>query len=1302
MRGKHTAATLLAVAFAAAGVANAAAAAPDPQPFGAEWPGLDGWAVGEWWQAPPPAKPGAKGAKPFALDVPRADVVAFALYTVTVRPAGPATLKLTAQLFPLLADEPREARLEIRRGDDWVEVARAAVHYPGWDVNFRVESWDASRDWPYRVRHGAEAVFAGLVRRDPADKPAISVAILSCNSSSTTGPREEIVAGLRAADPDLLFFAGDQTYRHTQHTTGWIEFGLQFRDVLRDRPAVTIPDDHDVGHPNLWGAGGKRAFDKNGSDGGYFYPPAYVNMVHRQQTWHLPDPVDPVPMDRGISVYFTRLLLGGIDFAILEDRAFKTGPAGTVPQLGPRPDHITDPAYDRRAIDLPGLELLGSRQLAWLDRWSREWEGARGKCVLSQTAFCGAVHLHGSRDNRLLADLDCNGWPQRGRNAALEILRRARAPHLCGDQHLAVVVQHGIEAHRDGPWSFTAPAIVNTVYGRWWHPLDEKPGVNPVPDSPLPWTGDYEDGLGNKITVAAYANPRDVADERQRGDGYGIARFEPAAGRLSFECWPRFPDPGPDGRPRQYPGWPVTVPFAGPPAGAAAPSAAPRAAPATASATPARPNVIVVLVDDMGWRDLSCQGSDYFETPHVDRLAARGMRFTRGYSACTVCSPTRAAILTGQYPARLHVTDWIPGHARPFAPLAVPAWRQLLAPETVTIAERLRAAGYATASIGKWHLGDEDNFPEVHGFDRNVGGTSRGQPPSYFSPYKIPTLPDGPAGEYLTDREAAEAEAFIVAHRDRPFFLYLPHYCVHTPIQAKPDVAARFAAKEAADTDPRNPAYAAMVSSVDDCMGKLLATLDRLGIADRTAIFFTSDNGGLAGITDTSPLRAGKGSAYEGGVRVPFIVSWPGLTPPGSTCDVPVITPDIPATVIDVVGLGSTASNTAEPAGKDTQPAGADPLLDGASLAPLFRGGRLDRDAIYWHYPHYHPGGATPYSAIRADDWRLVHFYTLDRRELYNLCTDEGETRDLAAAEPARVVELSDRLDRWLADVGAQLPAPNPAADPARDVPAARRRPADGRKNDAARAEAAKPAGNKDDGTKDDGTKDDANTPPAGGRPDEKRGDDAAAAKPGPPRAAGEQDMRRPLMVSEAALPAGFPAPGPVDRVIVKTYPAHRLARATAGAAANGMFMKLFRHIERNKIAMTAPVVMDWPAAGDADGGAGADGGVGPRAKQREPEAMAFLYREPSIGAAGADPADPAVVVADVPETVVVSIGLRGGYGEDTVNRGLEKLREWLAAHPEWTVAGPPRSLGYNSPFVPDFAKYSEAQIPVVPTPPRP
>jgi len=394
------------------------------------------------------------------------------------------------------------------------------------------------------------------------------VAVMSCNSSSTIGPREELVASLREADPDLLFFAGDQTYRHTQHTVGWIEFGLQFRDVIRDRPTVTIPDDHDVGHPNLWGEAGRKADRKDGADGGYFYPASYVNMVQRQQTWHLPDPVDPGPVEQGITVYFTRLIVGGVDFAILEDRKFKTGPLGTIPQLGPRPDHITDPAYDRRAIDLEGLHLLGTRQLDWLARWAGETTGVRAKAVLSQTAFCGAVHLHGQPDNRLLADLDCNGWPQSGRNAALRIIKRAGAVHLCGDQHLAVVVQHGIDAHRDGPWSFTSPALVNTIYGRWWHPEDERPGANPVPDSPLPWTGDYLDGLGNRITMVAYANPEDRTDERKRGDGFGLSVWDFRAGTVTFHCQPRFPERD-AGRPREYPGWPVVVPMEQP--GAAAP-----------------------------------------------------------------------------------------------------------------------------------------------------------------------------------------------------------------------------------------------------------------------------------------------------------------------------------------------------------------------------------------------------------------------------------------------------------------------------------------------------------------------------------------------------------------------------------------------------------------------------------------------------------------------------------------------------------------------------------------------------------
>jgi hypothetical protein len=500
--------------------------------------------------------------------VPRDEVVAFAVYTVDVKPVGgPATLKVTAQLYPLKPGEPRIARLEVRREGEWREVATAEVLYPGWSAHFRVDAWDATRSVPYRVRHGERAVFDGVVRADPASHERITVAVLSCNSSRTPGERQELVDGLRAADPDLLFFAGDQTYRHTEHTVGWIEFGLQFRDVMRDRPTVTIPDDHDVGHPNLWGEGGRRSLEKNGADGGYFYPASYVNMVQRQQTWHLPDPVDPAPVEQGITVYFTRLVLGGVDFAILEDRKFKTGPLGTIPRMGPRPDHIVDPAYDRRAIDLPGLELLGTRQSAWLERWSADWQGVRAKSALSQTAFCGAVHLHGAPDNRLLADLDCNGWPQSGRNAALRLLKAAKASHLCGDQHLAVVVRHGIDHFSDGPWSFTAPALVNTIYGRWWHPADEKPGANAVPGGPLPWTGDYEDGLGNKITMVAYANPGDTRDERRRGDGYGIARWEfakPGVGRampgtLTFECWPRFPEKDAEGRPRQYPGWPVVT-----------------------------------------------------------------------------------------------------------------------------------------------------------------------------------------------------------------------------------------------------------------------------------------------------------------------------------------------------------------------------------------------------------------------------------------------------------------------------------------------------------------------------------------------------------------------------------------------------------------------------------------------------------------------------------------------------------------------------------------------------------------------
>ncbi len=531
----------------------------ESQPFGEEFAMLEKASTGEWWKAAtnlPEGKTGGKGKakvpkRLINLNVPREEVVAFALYT-----HDRGVLKLSAQLFPLFDDEKREARLEFKKGGQWQEAAKADVLYPGWSAHFRIEEWDNTKDVPYRVCHGDEATFEGLIRKDPVDKEVIVVGNLSCDSSRTKGPRPTILKNLIEQDPDILFFAGDQTYHHTEHTNGWIEFGLRFREVMKDRPTVTIPDDHDVGQANLWGEGGIVATTPAGPSGGYFYSPDYVNMVQRQQSWHLPDAFDPTPIKQGITVYYTSLRVGGIDFAILEDRKFKTGPEGTIPKMGPRPDHINDPSYDRSAVDVDGLVLLGQRQLDFLDTWSQDWTGADMKVVLSQTAFCGAVHIHGSPDNRLLADLDSNAWPQTPRNNALKAIRRAWASHLCGDQHLAVSVKHGIDAFDDGPYAFTSPAIVNTIYGRWWHPEEEIAGPNAVPNSPLPWTGNYLDGLGNKITMLAYANPEDRNDEHKRADGYGIARYNKKDRTTIFECWDRWADVTTDGG--QFPGWPIT------------------------------------------------------------------------------------------------------------------------------------------------------------------------------------------------------------------------------------------------------------------------------------------------------------------------------------------------------------------------------------------------------------------------------------------------------------------------------------------------------------------------------------------------------------------------------------------------------------------------------------------------------------------------------------------------------------------------------------------------------------------------
>jgi arylsulfatase A-like enzyme len=445
------------------------------------------------------------------------------------------------------------------------------------------------------------------------------------------------------------------------------------------------------------------------------------------------------------------------------------------------------------------------------------------------------------------------------------------------------------------------------------------------------------------------------------------------------------------------------------------------------SAAERPPNIIVFLIDDLGWTDLGCFGSDLYETPNIDRLAREGMKFTAAYSACTVCSPTRAALMTGKYPARLHVTDWIHGHKRPTAKLAVPKWTEYLPQEEVTIAAALKRAGYATASVGKWHLGDrQEDWPDRHGFDRNVAGFGAGQPPSYFSPYRIPTLKDGPAGEYLTDRLAAEALRFIEANRDRPFFLYFPHYGVHTPLQAKKELVEKFRQKVRPGMRHTNPTYAAMIASVDEAVGRTLAKLDELKLSERTVVVFTSDNGGLLRSTSNVPLRTGKGSAYEGGVRVPAVVKWPGVTAAGSTCAEPIITPDFYPTFLQIAGTAGDAKHNA--------------AVDGVSLVPLLKGAKatLNREALYWHYPHYHPGGATPYGAVRAGRWRLVEFYEDMHLELYDLAADVGEKTDLAAKGPGKAAELRERLHRWRKAVGAQMPTPNPNFKPAALAPRGR------------------------------------------------------------------------------------------------------------------------------------------------------------------------------------------------------------------------------------------------------------------------
>ena len=453
-----------------------------------------------------------------------------------------------------------------------------------------------------------------------------------------------------------------------------------------------------------------------------------------------------------------------------------------------------------------------------------------------------------------------------------------------------------------------------------------------------------------------------------------------------------------------------------------------------------KPNFLFILADDFGWTDLGCYGSTFYDTPNLDRLAKGGTRFTQAYAACPVCSPTRASIITGKYPARMATTDWfgapqpdnVGKHRTKDKPLLPAPYNEQVAPEEVTIAEALKEAGYATFFAGKWHMGGEGFFPEDQGFDINKGGHHRGSPPGgYFAPFKNPKLEDGPEGEHLPARLAEETAKFMRDSGDKPFLAYLSFYSVHTPLQGREDLVEKYKARAEKLPEDRvvwgeegerklrlvqdHAVYGAMVEAMDDAIGRVLDELDELGIADNTVVFFMSDNGGLSTSeghpTSNLPLRAGKGWLYEGGIREPMMMRGPGVAK-GEVCDVPVTSTDFYPTILDLAGL----------------PPRPDQHVDGLSIVPLVQKATIEDRPLFWHYPHYGNQGGSPGAAIRDGDWKLIEFFEDGRYELYNLAEDVGEKNNLADTQPDRVKDLAAKLHAWQKNVGARFPSPNPNA----------------------------------------------------------------------------------------------------------------------------------------------------------------------------------------------------------------------------------------------------------------------------------
>ena len=450
-------------------------------------------------------------------------------------------------------------------------------------------------------------------------------------------------------------------------------------------------------------------------------------------------------------------------------------------------------------------------------------------------------------------------------------------------------------------------------------------------------------------------------------------------------------------------------------------------------------NFLFILVDDLGWTDLKISGSSFYDTPNCDKLAKSGMRFLNAYAACPVCSPTRASIITGRYPNRTGITDWIgarSGSEWPRNTRLLPAlYNPQLMLEELTIAEILKNQGYSTFFAGKWHLGNEGFWPEDQGFDINKGGHHRGGPwggGKYFSPYGNPRLEDGPDGEHLPDRLASETVHFIEKNKEKPFFAYLSFYSVHTPLLSRKDLEVKYNARKIKQRlSPKwgtehkrkvrmvqeHSVYAGMVEAMDMAVGKVLKALERLQLEKNTIIFFMSDNGGLSTSeghpTSNFPLRAGKGWIYEGGIRVPMIVRWPNMTSPGSVSNAIITSTDFFPTIIELSGA---EANLKLP-------------IDGISFTPALLGKKYDRGPVFWHYPHYGNQGSAPAGAVREGDWKLIEWYENGRKELYNLNQDISETVDLSKTYPNKVRTLSNKLTQWRSMTEAKMPFVNSRFD---------------------------------------------------------------------------------------------------------------------------------------------------------------------------------------------------------------------------------------------------------------------------------